>query len=264
MEAIDHYEMTFQRVLYGWVIFSVPLVFLSQLNRYHTTAKEHKMLLRLFSIMFMSISLLFLFQRANKYFSIDHPPQPIPKTMPRGMNINVTQTANSGMVPLKGDIVRVHYTGTLLDGTKFDSSLDRNTMFEFQVGMGRVIKCWDEGFQRLQVGDTAILTCPPDVAYGNRAMGGVIPANSTLIFHVTLHELDKKSEGESEDVRYQIKLLTWQKDRHKYERDMYLSTCAILSCLLLILTTHWMDKYYTYIDYKSEERMQEKNQRKTK
>merc|ERR1712083_875878 len=79
--------------------------------------------------------------------------------------------------------VKAHYTGTLLDGTKFDSSRDRNKPFEFMVGAGQVIKCWDEGFQQLQKGSKAIFNCPADYAYGKRATGP-IPANATLQFDV--------------------------------------------------------------------------------
>ena len=83
-------------------------------------------------------------------------------------------------------MVTAHYTGTLTDGSKFDSSLDRNQPFKFSVGRGQVIKCWDEGFQQLQVGQKATLTCPPDYAYGARGMPPVIPENATLLFEVEL------------------------------------------------------------------------------
>ena len=91
----------------------------------------------------------------------------------------------SGVKPKVGDKIVAHYTGTLLDGTKFDSSVDRGKPFEFPLGKGKVIKGWDEGFALLQVGDKAIFTIPPELAYGERATGQ-IPANSTLIFEVEL------------------------------------------------------------------------------
>ena len=79
----------------------------------------------------------------------------------------------TGKKPQQGDKVVAHYTGTLLDGTKFDSSVDRGKPFEFPLGKGRVIKGWDEGFALLQVGDKAIFTIPPELAYGERATGQI-------------------------------------------------------------------------------------------
>jgi FKBP-type peptidyl-prolyl cis-trans isomerase len=83
-----------------------------------------------------------------------------------------------------GDTVIVQYTGLLTNGTKFDSSLDRNQPFEFQLGAGRVIKGWDEGIVRLRVGDQATLIIPPQLGYGAKGAGGVIPPDATLIFIV--------------------------------------------------------------------------------
>ena len=91
----------------------------------------------------------------------------------------------SGEKPPFGAEITAHYTGTLLDGTVFDSSIQRGRPFEFELGKGRVIKCWDEGFSQLTKGTKAILTCPPELAYGERAMSK-IPANSTLKFEVEL------------------------------------------------------------------------------
>lgn len=83
-----------------------------------------------------------------------------------------------------GDTVTVHYTGLLTNGVKFDSSLDRNEPFSFPLGAGRVIKGWDEGIQKLRVGDKATFIIPPQLGYGARGGGDVIPPNATLIFIV--------------------------------------------------------------------------------
>jgi peptidylprolyl isomerase len=80
----------------------------------------------------------------------------------------------------------VHYTGRLLDGTKFDSSLDRNEPIEFKLGQGMVIKGWDEGIALLKVGGKALLIIPSNLAYGSRGAGGVIPPFSPLTFEVEL------------------------------------------------------------------------------
>lgn len=85
-----------------------------------------------------------------------------------------------------GKKVRVHYTGTLLNGSKFDSSVDRGQPFEFTLGMGQVIKGWDEGIAKMNVGSKGLLIVPFELGYGNRAMGDQIPAYSTLVFEVEL------------------------------------------------------------------------------
>jgi len=90
----------------------------------------------------------------------------------------------TGVSPTAADTVKVHYKGTFPDGKEFDSSYARGTPIEFPLG--RVIPCWTEGVQRIKVGGKAKLTCPSQIAYGERGAGGVIPPNATLVFEVEL------------------------------------------------------------------------------
>jgi FKBP-type peptidyl-prolyl cis-trans isomerase len=92
----------------------------------------------------------------------------------------------TGAAAAKGDTVDVHYTGWLKDGKKFDSSKDRGKPFSFSLGAGQVIKGWDEGVQGMKVGGVRKLIIPPDLGYGARGAGGVIPPNAELTFEVEL------------------------------------------------------------------------------
>jgi FKBP-type peptidyl-prolyl cis-trans isomerase len=95
-------------------------------------------------------------------------------------------TLGEGDVASKGQTVSVHYTGWLENGTKFDSSKDRDEPFEFKLGAGQVIRGWDEGVAGMKVGGVRRLTIPPQLGYGDRGAGGVIPPKATLIFEVEL------------------------------------------------------------------------------
>jgi FKBP-type peptidyl-prolyl cis-trans isomerase FkpA len=88
-----------------------------------------------------------------------------------------------------GKTVLVHYTGWLTDGSKFDSSLDRQQPFQFRLGAGQVIRGWDEGVQGMREGGRRKLTIPANLGYGARGAGGVIPPNATLVFEVELLEV---------------------------------------------------------------------------
>ena len=96
----------------------------------------------------------------------------------------------SGETAAVGHTVSVHYTGWLTNGSKFDSSKDRNDPFDFPLGGRRVIAGWDEGVQGMKVGGTRKLTIPPELGYGKRGAGGVIPPDATLIFDVELLEIN--------------------------------------------------------------------------
>ena len=92
----------------------------------------------------------------------------------------------TGAEAVAGKTVSVHYTGWLTDGQKFDSSKDRGRAFQFSLGKGEVIRGWDEGVAGMKVGGKRKLTIPPDLGYGARGAGGVIPPNATLQFEVEL------------------------------------------------------------------------------
>jgi FKBP-type peptidyl-prolyl cis-trans isomerase len=102
-------------------------------------------------------------------------------TTESGLTYIVTKRGDGAQLKA-GDNVVVHYTGLLTNGQKFDSSLDRGEPFSFPLGAGRVIKGWDEGVQKLRVGDHATFIIPASIAYGSRGAGGVIPPDATLIF----------------------------------------------------------------------------------
>ena len=103
-----------------------------------------------------------------------------------GVTVETSKEGDGKTFPKSGQKVTVHYTGTLTNGNKFDSSRDRGKPFEFVIGQGQVIKGWDEGVAQMSVGQRAKWTCTPDYAYGEKGFPPVIPPSSTLIFDVEL------------------------------------------------------------------------------
>ena len=123
---------------------------------------------------------------ATRSTRLDAGPLPSPEA-PMGVEIETSKPGDGTTFPQRGQTVTVHYTGTLAsDGSKFDSSLDRGSPFEFVLGQGVVIKGWDRGVKGMKVGGKRKLTIPPDLGYGERGFPPVIPANAVLVFEVEL------------------------------------------------------------------------------
>ena len=110
------------------------------------------------------------------------------QTLPNGLIIE-DEIIGQGQEAKSGDTISIHYTGTFTNGVKFDSSLDRNQPFETQIGVGQVIKGWDEGVIGMKIGGKRRLTIPPSLAYGPQGITGSIPPNSTLIFELELLDI---------------------------------------------------------------------------
>jgi peptidylprolyl isomerase len=114
------------------------------------------------------------------------------KTVTTASGLKYTDLVDGkGASPVAGKQVKVHYTGTLENGKKFDSSVDRNEPFSFVIGVGQVIPGWDEGVMTMKVGGKRKLIIPSKLGYGTSGAGGVIPPNATLLFDVELLDVSK-------------------------------------------------------------------------
>lgn len=120
--------------------------------------------------------------------------EPVFEKLPSGIEYRIIKSGN-GPSPVAGQMVSVHYTGKLTDGTVFDSSHNRNQPFNFVVGVGQVIKGWDETVLAMRVGEIREVKIPPYLAYGERGAGKIIPPNATLIFEIEFLEIPKKKEN---------------------------------------------------------------------
>lgn len=107
-----------------------------------------------------------------------------------GVTVETTKEGDKKTYPKTGDNVTMDYTGTLEDGTVFDSSIRKGRRFNCKIGVGQVIKGWDEGVLQMSLGEKAVLKCTSDYAYGPEGAGGVIPPNADLTFEVELHAIN--------------------------------------------------------------------------
>lgn len=148
-------------------------------------------------------------------------------TTPSGLTYMITRHG-TGRQPKTGETVVLNYTGTLLNGAKFDSSFDRNQPLAFKLGVSQVIKGWDEGVAKLRAGDSALLVIPGDMAYGPTGAGDVIPPNATLIFIVEL--LDVKTRSMTDVLTKTLNergveamITDYHSLRNSGDRDLYVS-----------------------------------------
>lgn len=137
------------------------------------------------------ILIVLIFITLAAYFIITKKPESSPATSYdiQGMKVEILKQG-SGVEAKVGDNISVHYVGTLTDGTKFDSSVDRNQPFPYTLGQNRVIRGWELGLLGMKVGEKRKLTIPPELGYGPSGFPPVIPANATLIFEIDMLSLN--------------------------------------------------------------------------
>jgi peptidylprolyl isomerase len=138
----------------------------------------------------LALCAIFIFSAVGVAVPVSVPAAPRTVTTSSGLKY-IDTVIGKGPLPKFGQRVRVHYVGTLTNGTKFDSSRDRNEPFVFELGAHRVIAGWDEGIATMHVGGRRRLIIPPQLGYGAAGAGGVIPPNATLIFDVELLGIER-------------------------------------------------------------------------
>ena len=138
----------------------------------------------------MSSKILLIFLLFNVIFSLNtHDPE-----FEKKFKVEHIKEGDAKTFPKKGNLVFVHYSGTLLDGKKFDSSYDRGQPLRFTLGVGQVIKCWDMAVERLSLGEKISVICPYDLAYGERGAGNLIPPKSDLKFEMELMKIHSEDD----------------------------------------------------------------------
>jgi len=119
-----------------------------------------------------------------------------PRLGTMGVDVETLSPGDGKTYPKEGDQLTMHYVGTLKDGgAKFDSSRDKNKPFQFVIGIGQVIKGWDEGVMKMSLGEKAVLNITSDYGYGARGAGGVIPPNADLVFEVELFKIGNTGDA---------------------------------------------------------------------
>lgn len=153
-------------------------------QRRATKIRNQRIALAIIGILLFSLIIFVVYQNATKPSET-----PVPTSQSATGLLIEDIKVGDGVPAVAGNTVKVNYTGYLTDGSQFDSSYDRNQPFEFTIGAGQVIKGWDEGVVGMKVGGKRKLTIPPELGYGARGAGNLIPPNATLVFEIVLEEI---------------------------------------------------------------------------
>lgn len=155
-----------------------------------------KVIIQVLIVSLLSLFVIFIYQRVFKDKEINYTEDSSIINQENNMENQITELQieilqeGTGEGAVNGNTVTVHYTGTLLDGTKFDSSVDKDTPFSFELGAGQVIQGWEQGILGMKVGEKRKLTIPSDLAYGEYGAGSIIGPNEPLIFEVEMLEIN--------------------------------------------------------------------------